>query len=391
MTSDGLPRDEARPRAGLDLGTLLGVAGTLAAAAAALAAPAAAHAAAIQSWPPFVLVTGLLLIGIVADHDGLFESAGAWLARLPGGGAPLFAGLMGLVAVVTVVLNLDTAVAFLTPVLIHSARRRGLDDRPFLYGAVFMSNSASLLLPGSNLTNLLVLSGDPTDGLAFGARMAAPWVASVVVTTIVVGAVYARGLAERGKPAGSAPPLRIGLGIAGTAGAAAALLAMPHPALLVLGLGVIAVAPHVAARRISGRRVIEAVGPATLAGLFGASVALGALARVWTGPAALLRSAGSVTVATAAALSTAIINNLPAAVLLSSWAPADRRALLIGLNLGPNLAITGALSAVLWLRVGRNAGSNPSAKTYSAIGIVLVPLSIAAALLAAALAGAPPL
>jgi arsenical pump membrane protein len=383
--------DEARPAAGLHLSTLLGVGGTLAAAVAALLAPAATRAAAGQSWPPFVLVAGLLLLGIVADHDGLFETAGARLARLPGGGAPLFVGLMGLTAVVTVVLNLDTAVAFLTPVLIHSARRRGLDDRPFLYGVVFMSNAASLLLPGSNLTNLLVLSDAPVAGATFGARMAAPWVASVVVTTLVVGAVYARGLRERGTAAGAPPPLRLGLGLLGTLGAAAALLALPHPALLVLGIGAVAVSPHLGAGRISVRHVHEAVGPATLVGLFGASVALGALARSWSGPAVLLRSAGSVTVAATAALSTVFVNNLPAAVLLSSWAPADRRALLIGLNLGPNLAITGALSAVLWLRVARNAGARPSARTYSAIGVVLVPLSIAAALAAAAWSGAAPL
>ncbi|APR75427.1 Arsenic efflux pump protein [Minicystis rosea] len=381
----------ARPRAALDLGVLLGVAGTIAAVLAAVTAPPAARAAAAQSWPPFVLVTGLLLIGVVADHDGLFESAGARLARLGGGGVPLFIGLMSLVAVVTVVLNLDTAVAFLTPVVIHSARRRSLDDRPFVYGAVFMSNSASLLLPGSNLTNLLVLASSPVAGLAFGARMAAPWIASVVVTTIVVGVVYARGLAARGTPAGPAPPLRMGLGLAGTIGAAIALLAMSHPALLVLAIGVIAIAPHLVAGRIPMRRAIDAIGPTTLAGLFGAAVALGTLARTWTGPAAMLRAASGVTVAGAAALSTVLINNLPAAVLLSSWAPADRRALLIGLNLGPNLAITGALSAVLWLRVSRNAGARPSARTYSAIGLVLVPISIGAALLAAELAGAPPL
>jgi arsenical pump membrane protein len=389
MASADAPPPSRRPGAGLHLGTLLGIAGALAAAFAAWRAPAATLSAAEQSWPPFVLVTGLLLIGVVADHDGLFEAGGARLARLPGGGVPLFAGLMALVAVVTVVLNLDTAVAFLTPVLIHSARRRRLDDRPFLYGAVFMSNSASLLLPGSNLTNLLVLSVRPLAGAAFGAAMAAAWLGSVVVTTLVVGAVYRRVLAEPGESAGAPPPLRFGLGAVTSAGAAVALLWLPQPALLVLLLGVLAVAPHLARGRIGARRVGEAVGPSTLIGLFGAATALGALARTWTGPAALLREAGSFTVAAVAAVSTVLINNLPAAVLLSSWAPHDRRALLIGLNLGPNLAITGALSALLWLRVARSAGARPSARTYSAIGVLLVPLSIAAALLAAAVTGAP--
>src|SRR5919201_3283753 len=118
-------------------------------------------AASGQAWPPFVLVAGLLLIGAVAAADGLFEAVGARLAGTRLGARSLLVALLALVAVVTAVLNLDTAVVFLTPVLVHAARRRGLDERPFLYGAVFMANAGSVLLPGSNLTNLLVLRSDP--------------------------------------------------------------------------------------------------------------------------------------------------------------------------------------------------------------------------------------
>ena len=81
--------------------------------------------------------------------------------------------------------------AFLTPVLIHVTRRRGSREEPFLYGCVFMSNAASLLLPGSNLTNLLVLADEHVSGSLFLARMAVPWLAAVSVTAAVVGtAIY---------------------------------------------------------------------------------------------------------------------------------------------------------------------------------------------------------
>ena len=96
--------------------------------------------AAEQLWPPFVLVSGLILIGGVAGEEGSFEAVGARLATARIGPRGLLVALLGLVAFVTVVLNLDTAVVFLTPVLVHSARRRGLDERPFLYGSVFMAN-----------------------------------------------------------------------------------------------------------------------------------------------------------------------------------------------------------------------------------------------------------
>src|SRR3954454_21841274 len=128
-----------------------------------------------QTWPPFVLVLGLLLIGLVAAADGLFAAVGGRIAGTRLAPVPLLLALLGLVAVVTAVLNLDTAVVFLTPVLVHAARQRGLDERPFLYGSVFMSNAGSLVLPASNLTNLLVLRTDPQPAAAFAGRMAGAW------------------------------------------------------------------------------------------------------------------------------------------------------------------------------------------------------------------------
>src|SRR5438552_9624846 len=142
--------------------------------------------AAGQAWPPFVLVTGLLLIGAVAAADGLFEALGARLAQARLGARGLLLALLGLVAAVTAVLNLDTSVVFLTPVLVHAARRRRLDERPFLYGSVFMANAASLLLPGSNLTNLLVLENDPENGLDFATRMLPAWISACTITALVL-------------------------------------------------------------------------------------------------------------------------------------------------------------------------------------------------------------
>src|ERR1700752_805691 len=98
-------------------------------------------ASARQAWPPFVLVAGLLLIGAVAAADGLFEALGARLARTRLGSRSLLLALLALVAVVTAVLNLDTSVVFLTPVLVHAARHRRLDERPFLYGSGFLGNA----------------------------------------------------------------------------------------------------------------------------------------------------------------------------------------------------------------------------------------------------------
>src|SRR5438477_9038000 len=147
-------------------------------------------AAAEQAWPPFVLVAGLLLIGAVAGADGLFEAVGARLARAPLSPRGLLIALLALVAAVTAVLNLDTSVVFLTPVLVHAARRRRIDERPFLYGSVFMANAASLLLPGSNLTNLLVLRGDPQSGAAFALSMLPAWIAACAITAALLSLAF---------------------------------------------------------------------------------------------------------------------------------------------------------------------------------------------------------
>jgi arsenical pump membrane protein len=79
-----------------------------------------ARSAADQVWPAFVLVAGLLLVGLVADQDGLFAAVGHRLAELAPNPLALFAGAAAMVAVVTAVLNLDTSVVFVTPVLIYA-------------------------------------------------------------------------------------------------------------------------------------------------------------------------------------------------------------------------------------------------------------------------------
>jgi arsenical pump membrane protein len=129
-------------------------------------------------------------------------------------------------------------------------------------------------------------------------------------------------------------------------------------------------------------RIAAAVDVRVLAGLFALAVLLGGVGRWWHGPASLLDSLDAWETAGAGALAALVVNNLPASVLLTPKPPVHGLALLAGLNLGPNLAITGSLSAFLWLRVARSLGARPSALRYTRLGLVLVPVSIAASLAA---------
>jgi arsenical pump membrane protein len=354
--------------------------GAAAAIVAAATAAGDAHAAFSQAWPAFALVSGLLLVGAAAAREGVFEAAGTAVARLPGGTASLLVALLLLEAAVTAVLNLDTAVVFVTPVLLHAARQRGASEAPFLYGAVFMANSASLLLPGSNLTNLIVLANEPVTGSTFAARLAPAWAVAVAVTIVFLLLVFRRQLIAPAARITGGVAFRLGAGSVGIAVAAVLVLALSHPALPVLGVG-IAVG---IASRLRAQHVLDATNPALLLGVLGIAVGLGTLARNvgWLG--SLVEHAGRWESAWIAAGASVLANNLPAAVVLTAHAPAHPRALLLGLDLGPNLAVTGSLSALLWLQVARANGAKPSVVRYSLLGVVLVPLSLSLALLGAA-------
>jgi arsenical pump membrane protein len=117
-----------------------------------------------------------------------------------------------------------------------------------------------------------------------------------------------------------------------------------------------------------------------LAGLLVLTVTLGAAARAWDTPSRLLVSGDPWTVAAIGAAASVIVNNLPAAVLLSAQPLPDPQALLLGLDIGPNLAVTGSLSALLWLQSARTVDADPSIGTYSRLGLLLAPLSLALAL-----------
>jgi arsenical pump membrane protein len=337
-----------------------------------------AHEAFSQAWPAFALVAGLLLVGATAAREGLFEEAGALAARVPGGGTVLLASLLLVAAGFTAVLNLDTAVVFLTPVLLHAARERGLGEEPFLYGAVFMANSASLLLPGSNLTNLIVLAHESVSGTTFASRLWPAWVVAVAVTIAFLAVVFRKALQPTPTPVTERPPFRPRAGTVGVVVATALVLGLGHPALPVLAAG----AATALAGRLPLRRAVRAANPLLLGGVLGVAVLLGTLARAVSGLGHLASHTGRWSTAWLGVGAAVLVNNLPAASVLSAHAPPHARALLLGLDLGPNLAVTGSLSAVLWLQVARAAGARPSVVRYSVLGLALVPISLSLALLA---------
>lgn len=388
MAISGAPRpEELRPRSEPRLGWALAGIGMVGLLVAVVVRPVEARAAAAQVWTPFVLVAGLLLIGLVADDDGLFAAAGHRLASTARSGIAVFAGATVFVGVVTALLNLDTAVAFLTPVLVYTARSRGEGEAPLLYGCLLVANAGSLFLPGSNLTNLIVLGHLHLTGGQFFAHMWAPGLASVIVTAGVVVAFDHRALRVRTDDLSRPERPVLGLGLVAVASATVLVVILRSPALPVVAVGIVAIGVRVASGKEQLGRAVEVLGLPVLIGLFGVAVALGALGRSWSGPASLLSHLDAWGTAAVAAMTAVAINNLPAASLLAAHHPTHPFPLLIGLDIGPNLFVTGSLAWFLWLRAARGAGARPSLAAASRLGVVAVPVSLAAAVGMLALLG----
>jgi arsenical pump membrane protein len=331
-----------------------------------------------NSWEPFVLVMGLLLVGHGAASEGLFKWLGRLIARTPGGALRVFIVTMVAVALVTATLNLDTAIVFMTPVALQAARSSKVDETAFLYGAILMTNSASLLLYGSNLTNLLVFSSRSVAGTTFASHMLLPWVCAVFITILVVALWRGRHLrGDVTAPSRVNVSLRFRFGTLAVALSVIAMLVLRDPALPVLAIGIVAAGNEVmVTRTMRVRDSFLVTSPLLLAPLFALAVLVGWLGRSWHRVGHLVAHTSSLATSLIGAGTSLVINNLPAASLFSGQSIAHPYALLLGLNLGPNIFVTGSLSSMLWFRLARGEGARPSLRTFVTIGPPVALLTI---------------
>ncbi len=218
--------------------------------------------------------------------------------------------------------------------------------------------------------------------------MALPALAAAVVTALVVGALHHRALRTTIAPTTEPEHPVLGVGLLAVAVVTVLVVALRAPALPVAAVGVVAVLLRSQRSQrsqpsgrgaVSSRAALEILGVPVLVALFGLAVALGTLGRSWSGPATLLSHLNVWGTAAVAALTSVLVNNLPAASLLAARQPPHPFALLIGLNVGPNLFVTGSLAWILWLRAARTAGGQPNVRRASLLGLASAPLAIAAA------------
>lgn len=339
--------------------------------------------------PILVFLMGITVVAELADVAGVFESAATLSARAGRGSVrALWLLVVVLATATTALLSLDTTAVLLTPVVLALASRLGVAPWPFALATVWLANTASLLLPVSNLTNLLLVNKLGWSVARYTGRMWLPALVAVAVTVAVLAVLLQGSLRGRYSPAhqvaiGDLVLFRLAVGICAVVGPLFVVGVPPW----VVGTGGAVVLAVVFARRrpdalrwslLPWRLVVITLVLFLVVGFFqqhGLSRLLSHLAGHDDSFGGLLRTAAS------GAVGANLVNNLPAYVALEPVAAAspDRLlALLIGTNLGPLITVWASLATLLWRERCRARGLQVKAVGFALAGAAGVPLLVLA-------------
>ena len=358
--------------------------------------------------PILLFVVAMTVVTELCSEAGLFRWVARRMRHWGRGRAWLLWLLVAAIAVATTIfLSLDTTAVLLTPVVVSVARQAGLPPLPFALTTVWLANTASMLLPISNLTNLLAQQqlGGITP-VEFAALTAAPAVVAILIPVLMVALVFRKDL---GKRYDSVPVQRMR-----PAGSTARTLALPHvrdrvlltlctvvlalllPA-LVSGLPVwlpssvaaviLAVAFAIRRPRVLTLGLIPWSLLLFASGLFlamealqnlGLPALLASVAGTGSAPTDLFRLAGT------SLVGANVANNLPAYLALEPVADTIPRmiALLIGVNVGPIIAPWASLATLLWHARLTKMNVIITWRGYALFGLVLAPVTVALSVLA---------
>ncbi len=342
----------------------------------------------------YLFLFGMMVLSEVGRREGLFD----WVAVLAvnhAKGSPrrLFFLVYVVGVVITTFLSNDATAVVLTPAVFAAAKKAQTKPLPLLFVCALIANAASFVLPISNPANLVLYGNHIPPLLTWMARFAVPSVLSVVATFFMLRWSQRRALEgacaselERVELSMSG---RIALGGIGVTALALLVvsafdiqLGWPTAILGALTAAIVLIqerkSPMPMIREISWSVLPLVAGLFVLVEMLEQTGVVGHLADV-------LRAAtqhGEIAAAAASggiiAIGSNLVNNLPAGLIASSTlmqAHSPERvvdALLIGVDLGPNLSITGSLATILWLNAIRREGENVSFLMFLKVGAVVM-------------------
>ncbi|TXN27933.1 arsenic transporter [Methylobacterium sp. WL19] len=351
----------------------------------------------------YLFLVGMMLLAEIARKEGLFDwLAGIAVRQARGSATRLFLLVYLVGTVVTVFLSNDACAVVLTPAVYAAAKAAEAEPLPYLFICAFIANAASFVLPISNPANLVVYAAHMPPLSEWLARFALPSILAIVATYIVLrltqNSVLRQQLLARDV---EATPLSgtgkvAGLGIVATAGALIAASAYD----LELGLptfvaGLATTLLVLAIKRGGAVEVVKDVSWGVLPLVAGLFVLVEALEKtgVLTLLADHLKRAAQASPDAAAwgggtlvAVLSNLVNNLPAGLIAGAavqQADVSEKvagAILIGIDLGPNLSVTGSLATILWLTAIRREGEDVGFWRFLKFGLLVMPPALILAL-----------
>ena len=346
-------------------------------------------------------LAAVLVIAHLCDVDGVFRWLGAVMAARSRADPTRLLVLVFVVAsLTTAALSLDATVILLTPAVLATIKRLKVKPAPHVYATAHLSNAASLVLPVSNLTNLLAFQASGLTFVGFAGLMVGPWLVAIGVEYLVFRKFFAADLEKPKTPETSEPVAEVRivelpkvtliLLALILAGFAAGPLLNAQPAVVAaVGAAVMAVRAMIRGQ-VGIASIIKEANPVFLAFV----AALGIVVDAATGHGLQSALAGILptghglldllALAGIAAVLSNLVNNLPATLVLlaalgSHPQAAPVLAVLIGVNIGPNLTYTGSLATLLWRRVLLSHSTSPSLGRFTRLGLLTVPTSLVAA------------
>jgi arsenical pump membrane protein len=363
-----------------------------------LLSPGAALNAVLNGVDIYLFLFGMMVLAELARDEGVFD----WIADVAmrhagGSSARLFLLIYLTGTVVTALLSNDATAVVLTPAVLATVRRAQVSPKPYLFICAFIANAASFLLPISNPANL-VIYGRQLPPLGVWVRIfLVPSLVAIVTTYILLRFLSRRDLQKHYEPRTSPVELtgRGRMALAGLVLSAIALIARSAYGAdlgLPTALAGLATVMFVAVKdKAVPMKVARDVTWSVLflvAGLFvivEAMTQAGLLQLGLTGIRWILpkpHAVGDLSSAFGVATISNLMNNLP--VALASGAalqhlgnlPSLSHAVLLGVDLGPNLSVTGSLATILWLIALRREGVEITATEFLKAGIVIMPVSL---------------
>ena len=335
--------------------------------------------------PVLGFLAAITILAELADRAGVFDAAAGWCCRVARGSTMTLFLLMALLgATTTIVMSLDTTAVLLTPVVLSLAAQLGIRPLPFALLAVWIANTGSLLLPVSNLTNLLAVQRETLSSVEFARRMALPELAAVAVTIAYLGFIYRRDLRGGYRlPSATAPadPVAFWVCAAACLAIAPGVLAGAPP----WAIATVAALTAAVVTVIRDRHALTwSLVPWRLIVLTLGLLLVVATIALHGGTAAIAKLVGTHTLATAAVATgtSNAINNLPAYLAIEPAVPTGNTtqllSALLGTNGGPLILLWGSLATLLWRDRCRARGVKVSPRTFALVGLGGVPVVVLA-------------